>query len=78
MSREITILLVTAGTDFIILSGTSITAAMMAKGDAMLPTWPVLLVSLIGGLVAFARTIQQALKNQASETTTLTTTVTKE
>lgn len=67
MTKEWVILLVSAGTDFIIATGTGLTAAMVAKGDAMLPTWPVLLLSTIGGLTAFARTIQQALKGQTQQ-----------
>ena len=43
-----------AGTDFIIASGTALTAAMVAKGDAMLPSWPVIILSAVGGLIAFA------------------------
>ena len=73
MSKEWTILLISGATDFIILTGTSLTAAMMAKGDAQLPTWPVILLSVIGGIVAFARTIQQSLKAQTrSESVTTT------
>lgn len=64
MTREWTILLVSAGTDFVITSATAITAAMVAKGDTMLPTMPVLVLAVLGGVVAFARTIQQALKKE--------------
>lgn len=66
MTKEWVVLLVSAGTDFIIASGTALTAAMVAKGDAMPPSWPVLLLSAIGGLIAFARTIQQSLRKEAA------------
>ena len=64
------ILLVSAMTDFIINAGTALTAAMVVQGNAMLPTWPVLLLAGIGGLVSASRTVQQALK--ASEAATPT------
>ncbi len=64
MTKGTTILLVSAGTDFVINFGTALTAAMVAQGEAVLPSVPVLILSALGGLVAFARTIQQALKSQ--------------
>lgn len=59
------ILLISALTDFIISAGTAITAAMVATGSAQMPDTPVIVLSVIGGVVAFARTVQQALKNAA-------------
>lgn len=59
------ILLISALTDFIISAGTAITAAMVATGSAQMPDTPVIVLSVIGGVVAFARTIQQALKSSA-------------
>jgi hypothetical protein len=56
------VLLVSAFTDFVITAGTSLMTAMMASGDAELPRHAVMLVAGIGGVVAAARTIQQALK----------------
>lgn len=65
MTKEWTILLVSAGTDFVITVGTALTAAMVAQGgEAQLPGWPVVLLSVIGGIVAFSRTVQQYLKKQ--------------
>lgn len=64
MTREWTILIVSAGTDFVIAAGTALTAAMVAKGDAMLPSLPVFILAVLGGAIAFARTIQQALKGR--------------
>lgn len=57
-----TIVLISALTDFIITAGTALTTAMVAAGDAELPSMAVLIVSGLGGLIAFARTVQQALK----------------
>ena len=76
MNRQLVILLVRAGTDFVILTGTAVSAAMVAKGDAMLPSYPVLILALIGGIVAFARTVQQSLIKDESSSTTVSTTVT--
>jgi hypothetical protein len=56
------ILLVSAATDFVITMGTSLTTAMVAMGTTEMPSKAVVVVALIGGGVAFARTIQQALK----------------
>jgi len=56
------VLLISALTDFLINSGTSLMAAMMATGSAAMPSSAVILVVLIGGVVQAARTIQQALK----------------
>jgi hypothetical protein len=56
------ILLISAITDMLISSGTAISAAMVATGSTVMPTTPVIVLSLIGGIVAFARTIQQGLK----------------
>ncbi len=77
MSKQWIMLLVSAGTDFVILTGTSLTAAMIAKGDAMMPTYPVLILTLLGGIVAFARTVQQSIRKEDSQQTTIQTTITK-
>lgn len=77
MTKETVVLLVSASTDFVILTGTSLTAAMMAKGDAMLPTWPVILLSVIGGTVAFARTVQQNLRKPDDVTKVTVTKITE-
>jgi len=63
-----TILLISAITDMIITAGTAITSAMVATGSAEIPSHAVLLLAVIGGLVAAARTIQQALKSSAEIT----------
>jgi len=64
------IIIVSALTDAIILSGTTLTSAMLATGSVKVPEYSVLILTIIGGVVAFARTIQQhartmlqALKN---------------
>ncbi len=74
MDKKNIVMLVSAGTDFVILFGTSMTAAMTAKGDAMLPSWPVIVLCTMGGIVAFARTVQQNIKKELDDTTTTTTT----
>lgn len=76
MNKQWIIIVVSAFTDFIIAAGTALTAAMVAKGDAMLPSYPVLILSVIGGLIAFARTVQQVLRKDESTQTTIQTTVT--
>jgi hypothetical protein len=62
MKSQWTILIISAITDMVISAGTSIGTAMIATGSAQMPTTAVLVLSMIGGLVAAARTIQQALK----------------
>lgn len=62
MKSEWSVLLISAVTDMIINMGTALAAAMIATGSAQMPSRAVLLLSAIGGLVAGARTIQQALK----------------
>ena len=57
-----TILLISAFTDFVVTVGTSLGTAMVATGSAQMPSNAVLLLSVIGGMVAAARTVQQALK----------------
>lgn len=59
------ILIISAFTDFVITTGTSVGTAMVATGNAQLPTHAVTLLAVLGGLVSAARTIQQALKNAA-------------
>ena len=62
MRTEWAILIISALTDLIISTGTALSAAMVATGEARLPNDAVIILSLVGGLVAAARTIQQALK----------------
>lgn len=62
MKTAWTVLIISALTDMIINIGTSLAAAMVATGSATMPSDAVILLSVIGGLVAAARTIQQALK----------------
>lgn len=62
MSKEWLILIVSALTDALISMGTSLTTAMVTQGSVSMPGKAVLLLSLIGGVVAAARTVQQALK----------------
>lgn len=56
------ILIVSALTDAIVTFATALNAAMMASGVAELPSDAVLMLTGVGSLVAFARTIQQGLK----------------
>jgi hypothetical protein len=56
------ILLITALTDFIINAGTALGTAMVAQGNAQIPSAAVIILAVIGGTVAAARTVQQALK----------------
>lgn len=60
------VLIISALTDFVINTGTSVMAAMMATGNAVMPARAVIFLAVIGGLVQFSRTIQQALKADAS------------
>ena len=63
MSRlEWIILLVSAGTDFVITAGTSLMTAMVAGGTTSAPSHAVIILCVTGGLVASARTVQQGLK----------------
>lgn len=81
-----TILLISALTDLIVTTATALTSAMVATGKAEMPNKAVLFLALLGGVVAAARTIQQALKatpetaaalkGDASVVSTMTTTKT--
>lgn len=62
------IVLISALTDFIITGGTALTTAMVAAEGTQLPSIAVLIVSGIGGLVAFARSVQGALKASSEVT----------
>ncbi len=62
MKTEWLILIVSAMTDAIINAGTSLTAAMLATGSATLPSHAVLILSIVGGCVSAARTIQQGIR----------------
>lgn len=67
------ILLISAFTDFVIVAGTSLTTAMLASGKAEIPTPAILIVVMVGGLIAMARTIQQAIKAEVTDQTQLVT-----
>jgi len=56
------VLTISAGTDFVISFGTALSTAMVAADQVKLPNEAVWLLATIGGLVAGARTVQQALK----------------
>jgi len=56
------VLVISAMTDFVITAATALTSAMVAMGNAEMPSRAVILLALLGGLVAFSRTVQQALK----------------
>lgn len=56
------VLVISAFTDFIINAGTALGTAMVAQGNAAIPSTAVIILACIGGLVAAARTVQQALK----------------
>ena len=64
-----TILLISAFTDFLITGGTALMTTMMATKEAAMPNAAAMLVAGIGGLIASARTIQQALKAAQSPDT---------
>ncbi len=57
------ILLISAVTDFVINTGSSLMAAMVATGSAVMPMKAVVVLAVVGGLVQMSRTIQQALKS---------------
>jgi len=59
-------LLITAFTDFLTTAATGLIAAMMASGAAQMPSLATVVVIALGGLLAAARTIQQALKASPS------------
>jgi len=65
INTQWTVLLISAFTDMVISTGTALTSAMVATGSAQIPATPVLILAGLGGLVAAARTIQQALKASA-------------
>lgn len=56
------VLIVSALTDFIIVAATGVTTAMVATGAQDMPSKATVFISVLGGLVSFARTIQQALR----------------
>lgn len=62
MKVQWVILIISALTDFVIVGGTALGAVMMNSGEAQLPNEAAIIVCIIGGTVAAARTIQQALK----------------
>lgn len=66
------VLLISALTDGIIASGTGLMTAMTATETAQIPNAVSLWVAGLGGVVAFARTVQQALKATPANTAQLT------
>lgn len=62
------ILLISAGTDLLINTGSALGAAMVATGNASVPSKAVIILAIITGVVAAARTIQQALKSEIKNT----------
>ena len=62
------VLAISALTDFIITSSTALTAAMVSSGSAQLPGKAVIVLALLGGIVAMARTVQQALRAASNGT----------
>ncbi len=56
------ILIISAFTDFTITVATGLSTAMVATGNTSLPSKATVLLCLLGGAIAMARTIQQALK----------------
>ena len=71
MKSEWAVLIISALTDMIISTGTALTAAMVATGEARIPNEAVIVLAAIGGIVAAARTIQQALKTTPESTAKL-------
>ncbi len=62
LTTQWTILAVSALTDGVITGGTAIMTAMVGAGSTAMPGKAVILLAVIGGVVAAARTVQQALK----------------
>lgn len=56
------VLIVSAGTDFIITAGGSVLSAMVATNMLAMPSAPVILVAVLTGCIAAARTVQQAIR----------------
>lgn len=56
------ILLVSAFTDMMVAAGTALMASMTSSGSAALPSRATVIVCMLGGLLAAARTVQQHLK----------------
>lgn len=54
---------ISAFTDSVISGASALTAAMVAGDMVQMPNRAVVVIALLGGLVAFARTIQQALRS---------------
>ena len=52
-------------TDFVISAGGCLTTAMVATGSAAMPTTPVLIFSVVTGLVAASRRVQALLQSTA-------------
>lgn len=71
MKIQWVILIISAFTDLVITGATSLGTAMLATGAAEIPKNAVLLAALLGGAVAAARTIQQALKATPETTAAL-------
>lgn len=63
MKTAWTVLIISAFTDFIITAGTALMTAMVSMGTTEMPSSPVILITVVGGVVQAARTIQQALKS---------------
>lgn len=62
MKTSWAILIISALTDCLIVVVNGLTSAMMATGVAAIPNRAVIMVNVLLGLAALARTIQQALK----------------
>jgi hypothetical protein len=56
------IILISALTDLLIVSGSTLIGAMLATGEATLPTLAVWLVSGLSGLVAAGKEVRSSLK----------------
>ncbi len=62
MKKAWIVLIISALTDAFLLVAGGVTSAMAATGVISMPSKPVVLINLLFGWMAFARTIQQALK----------------
>lgn len=66
------VLLISAGTDFVITAGAALSTAMVAHGGSTeIPSLAVCLLASLAGLTAFARTIGQGLKSDTQTSTAL-------
>jgi hypothetical protein len=72
LKRAWVILIISALTDAFLVAAAGVSSAMIATGVATMPSTPVVVVNALFGGMAFARTIQQALKATPETSAALT------